>query len=138
MSRIPLAIRVFVARRAHNRCEYCRSSEECTGQSFTVDHIVAEFQGGSDSTDNLGWCCFWCNAFKQARREAVDPVTSQLVPLFHPRTDRWADHFRWSRGALTILGRTPIGRATIDALRLNRPPLIRGRRVWVQQGKHPR
>ncbi len=138
MSRIPLAVRVFVARRAHHRCEYCRSSEECTGQAFTVDHILAEALGGTDSPDNLGWCCFWCNAFKQARREARDPISGEIVALYHPRLDRWTDHFRWSRGALTILGRTPTGRATIDALRLNRPTLVRARRAWGKQAKHPR
>lgn len=138
MSRIPLAIRVFVARCAHYRCEYCRSSEHCTGHDFTVDHIVATSQGGSDSPDNLCWCCFWCNTLKQARHEALDARTGLKARLFNPRQDDWSMHFRWSRGGLTVQARTASGRATVTALNLNRPTLVRARRIWVRQGKHPR
>lgn len=138
MIRIPLATRVFVARRAHFRCEYCRSSEQCTGQDFTLDHVISLFDGGSDSPDNLCWSCFWCNSFKQARHEAVDPRSGLKVPLFNPRCDEWDTHFRWSRLKFSVVARTEIGRATIAALRLNRPTLVRARRIWVRQGLHPR
>lgn len=137
MSRIPLAIRIFVARRARSRCEYCCSAEENSGEDYFIDHVVAESRGGADSPENLAWCCFWCNCFKQARSEARDRQTGDIVPLFNPRKDNWHDHFRWTRDGLTIVGRTPIGRATIDALRLNRPNLVRGRRGWVKLGRHP-
>jgi hypothetical protein len=48
---------------------------------------------------------------------AVDPDTDLVVPLFNPRTDAWEVHFQWL-GAL-LIGRTPIGRATIRLLRMN-------------------
>ena len=137
MSRISLAIRMFVARRAHYRCEYCRSSERCTGQDFTLDHIVSVSAGGDDSTDNLGWSCFWCNAYKQARHDATDPRTGEKAPLFNPRRDSWDDHFRWSRMKYSVVAKTAIGRATIAALRLNRPALVRARRLWVRNRQHP-
>jgi hypothetical protein len=54
-----------------------------------------------------------------AGTEAFDPVTVMVVPLFHPRTDRWADHFAWTDGGQVLLGLTPIGRATIIALDMN-------------------
>ena len=137
MSRIPLAMRILVARRARNLCEYCRSAEENTGQDFFIDHVVAESRGGTGSSENLAWCCFWCNCFKQARGKARDPQTGDIVRLFNPRQDDWSDHFRWTRDGLTIIGQTSIGRATVEALRLNRPNLVRGRRGWVSQGRHP-
>ena len=37
----------------------------------------------------------------------------------------------------TIIGLTAIGRATIDALQMNRPQLLRVRRMWVKMGEHP-
>jgi hypothetical protein len=137
VSRVPANLRRRVRRRARGLCEYCRSSAELTGHDFTVDHILPEARGGGNDPANLCLCCFWCNAFKQARTEAVDPRTAQRVALFHPRRDRWVDHFRWNRDATRILGRTRTGRATVQALRLNRPALVRARRVWVRHQLHP-
>jgi hypothetical protein len=41
----------------------------------------------------------------------------QLVPLFHPRRDRWAHHFAWE-GTL-LVARTAVGRATVHLLAMN-------------------
>lgn len=38
--------------------------------------------------------------------------------LFNPRIDVWSDHFAWSEDR-SIVGRTDIGNATIEALNLN-------------------
>ena len=124
MSGISLAARVFVARRANNLCEYCQSAEENTGQDFFIDHVMPESRGGSDSSENLAWSCFWCNSFKQARTAVRDSQSGRIVRLFNPRGDLWARHFRWSRDRLRIIGRTAIGRATVEALHLNRPTLV--------------
>jgi len=130
-------VRQEVRRRARELCEYCRSSAELTGHDFTVDHIVPEGRGGSGLSENLCWCCFWCNSFKQARTHALDARTGRRVSLFHPRRDSWPDHFRWSHDSTRIVGRTAIGRATVEALRLNRPALVVARRVWVRHDLHP-
>src|SRR5262249_47721993 len=45
--------------------------------------------------------------------------TGQTMPLFHPRTQIWAEHFSWSQDGLRIVGLTPIGRATVAALHLD-------------------
>jgi len=137
MSHVSAALRRAVRRRARGLCEYCRSCPELTGHDFTIDHIVPTSSGGVNRSQNLCWCCFWCNNFKQAQTQAVDPRTSRLVPLFHPRLDQWEGHFKWSRDGTRMIGRTPTGRATIEALRLNRPILLRARRVWVRHGLHP-
>jgi hypothetical protein len=36
----------------------------------------------------------------------------------------WPDHFTWSENDTLIIGLTATGRATVDALRLNRKELI--------------
>ncbi len=41
------------------------------------------------------------------------------MPLFNPRTQSWADHFRWEGERVVPL--TPTGRATAAALAMNRP-----------------
>ena len=137
MSRVSRALRRQVQRRARGLCEYCRSSPELTGHNFTIDHILPESHGGASRFENLCWCCFWCNTYKQARTQSVDQRTGQLVPLFNPRSDNWHDHFRWNSDSTQILGRTASGRVTIRALWLNRPTLVKARRMWVRFELHP-
>jgi hypothetical protein len=61
----------------------------------------------------------------------------KTVALFHPQQDRWSDHFSWSENATEIIGMTPIGRATIATLKMNRPQMIRVRQMWVTMNEHP-
>ena len=49
----------------------------------------------------------------------IDPVSGQLVPLFHPRQQHWERHFAWD--GLILLGRTRSARATIHVLAINHP-----------------
>jgi hypothetical protein len=52
--------------------------------------------------------------------EAVDPVSGALVPLFNPRAQVWAEHFRWSEADPTVIeALSPVGRATLVLLDLN-------------------
>jgi hypothetical protein len=131
------SIRHAVQERAEGICEYCRSSMEVTGQDFTLDHILPASRGGSDDGANLCFCCFWCNSYQQATTEAPDPRTRRFVPLFNPRTSNWDEHFRWSPTLTRIIGRTAVGRATIQTLQLNRPTLVRSRQLWARHGLHP-
>jgi hypothetical protein len=59
------------------------------------------------------------------------------VRLFNPRRQRWLEHFTWTPEGDLVIGLTPTGRATIVALQLNRPTLVRARRLWVVAGWHP-
>jgi hypothetical protein len=107
------------------------------GEEFTVDHVIPRTRGGGDDLANLALCCYVCNPLKSDRTEAPDPKTGKLVALFNPRRRRWSAHFRWSDDGLLIIGTTPVGRATVEALRLNRPSLLIARETWVQSGVHP-
>jgi hypothetical protein len=59
------------------------------------------------------------------------------MPLYNPRKQPWRSHFGWSSDGALLMGRTPIGRATIMVLHLNRPMLVAARRRWVRAGWHP-
>jgi hypothetical protein len=48
-----------------------------------------------------------------------DPVTNSTVPIFNPRTQIWNEHFEMSKNGTQIIGKTPIGRGTVEALKLN-------------------
>jgi len=57
---------------------------------------------------------------------------TRIIPLFHPRRHRWDRHFRWS-GAF-LLGKTPIGRVTIQVLAINDPLRVAVRQALREDG----
>ncbi|RIK84435.1 MAG: restriction endonuclease [Planctomycetota bacterium] len=125
-------LRELVWRRAESRCEYCRVPYLGDKLPFEIDHIIASKHQGPTTQDNLALCCFSCNVHKGPNIAGIDPETGEIVPLFHPRHDRWLEHFDW-HGAV-ILGRTPKGRATIDVLLVNDPDRISQREALIASG----
>ena len=85
--------------------------------------------------ENLALSCAVCNRRKGSDIGAVDPQTGSLVPLFNPRTGRWADHFRLDGSH--ILGLTASGRATVDLLRLNAFERLTERDALIRLGRYP-
>ena len=124
-------------RRAQGYCEYCRSPMRYSPDPFAVEHIVPRVAGGGNEPSNLALSCQGCNNLKFVSIEAVDPVTGVMVSLFHPRQQRWSQHFLWSQDTTVVVGRTPIGRATVERLRLNREGVVNLRRVLATIGQHP-
>jgi 5-methylcytosine-specific restriction endonuclease McrA len=111
-------VRKKVRTRAAKRCEYCRLHEDDSPLlAHQVEHIIPRKHGGSDEVDNLAFACVACNLFKGPNLSGIDPDTGALTPLFHPRQQRWNDHFALE--GLELVGLTPIGRVTIAVLRMN-------------------
>ena len=126
-----------VSERAYGLCEYCRCPDHFTNASFHLEHIQPRKAGGETTLDNLAWACPRYNAHKYTKTNARDPHTGRRVPLFNPRRQRWSRHFTWSEDFIRIVGRTMTGRATVEALHLNRPELLNLRRVLHTAGEHP-
>lgn len=138
MSDVPtVRQRAEVARRARGHCEYCRSPVKYGVQSFECEHIVPVSQGGQTILDNLAYACGGCNRIKSARTEAADPDSGKITPLFHPRQQTWEEHFVWNADFTLVIGLTAVGRATVAALRLNRPGVVNLRQVLLGVGEHP-
>ena len=78
-----------------------------------------------------------CNRYKSDLVAAYDAITEADVPLFHPQKDRWIGHFSWNEDSTEIVGLTPIGRATVVALKMNRQQMTRVRQMWVAMREHP-
>lgn len=136
-NRVTAAARRIAAARACGRCEYCQTPERFVPEALSIEHIVPRSRGGASGAENLCLACQGCNNHKYIRVSARDPVTERQVPLFHPRKHRWQDHFAWSPDATMVIGLTAIGRATVEALRLNRPGLVALREALVAFGVHP-
>lgn len=134
---IPIAMRQFVRHRARQLCEYCQTSEWLSGFEGELDHIIPRALHGATTAENLCLACRTCNGYKSSKTEAIDPFTNNLEPLFHPRHQEWLDHFDWDNTGTRIIGRTPSGRATIDALHMNNELIVAARALWVAFGNHP-
>lgn len=126
-----------VIERAKGRCEYCQSWMSYAAQPFVFEHIVPISRGGETELGNLALACGGCNGHKYNKIEALDPVDGELVPLYNPRQHQWRDHFGWNEDYTRVVGLTPTGRATVEALKLNRIGLVNMRELLRITGKHP-
>ena len=111
MPDIEAALREFVRSRAAGFCEYCRISERFTLAEHEIDHVIAAKHSGQTVAGNLALCCVICNRFKGSDIASIDPETGELTALFHPRLDRWEDHFKLRDGEILTL--TAPGRVTV-------------------------
>ena len=97
-----------------------------------MDHIIAQKHSGATEADNLALSCTLCNKHKGTDLASIDPDTGDIVRLYHPRRDRWADHFQLSGAQFVPL--TPSGRATVRLLQLNRAERLAERELLLAAG----
>ena len=104
--------------RAGNRCEYCQLHQDDSPLAVLhIEHLIPRIHGGTDDLENLALACIDCNLHKGTNLTGIDPETNRVTPLFHPRRERWDEHFAW-RG-LYLVGRTDVGRVTVRVLQMN-------------------
>ena len=132
---ISVALRDAIRERAGFQCEYCLLPEAESFFPFEPDHIIALKHEGLTDLSNLASSCLECNRLKGTDIASVDSDTGRIVRLFHPRQDRWLDHFELRDGL--IVPKTDIGRVTEHLLQLNRPKLVSIRRQLLAKGRYP-
>ena len=127
------ALRRSVRDRAGGRCEYCHLPDWLPPlEPFHLEHITARQHGGPTTPENLAWACHRCNRHKGTNLSGVDPDTQSIVPLFHPRRDRWEEHFVLD--GIRLRGRTTTGRATAWLLQMNAERRLERRAELVRRG----
>lgn len=127
----------LVALRAGHRCEYCHAPEVVFNFPFEVEHIIPVMHAGSDTEANWALACRACNLWKAAHLDGLDPESRVVVRLFHPQEDLWDIHFVADPDSGDIYGRTSIGRATVERLRMNHESQRAARRQWMRLGLFP-
>lgn len=132
---VAVELRRLVAARANFLCEYCLVHEDDTFLGCQVDHIIAEKHGGLTVADNLSYACAFCNRAKGSDIGSLAPSSGEFTRFFHPRTDRWPDHFELH--GVMILPRTEIGEATIRILGLNQADRVLERETLQRIGRYP-
>ena len=130
---MPARLRQLIRERAGNRCEYCRVPQVVLRTALQMEHIVARQHLGGSAEDNLALACDRCNLHKGPNLSGIDPDSGEIARLFDPRRDTWNEHFEL-RGD-EILGRSPIGRATVQLLQFNTETRMRLRAVVVASGQ---
>jgi 5-methylcytosine-specific restriction endonuclease McrA len=129
MAAVSAALRRAVADRAGGRCEYCGMPEAVVFAPHEVDHIIAQKHGGRTEAENLAFSCTLCNKHKGSDIASLDPETGTIVPLFHPRRERWSEHFRLAGARVVPL--TSAGRVTVRLLQLNHPDRVAERELLI-------
>ena len=138
MSRyISNALKAKIRQQANARCGYCLRSEILIGMPMEFEHLLPIALGGQTVEENLWLSCRRCNEFKGIQTQAIDLETGKTVAIFNPRKQNWNEHFGWSAEGIEIIGITSIGRATINALKLNEEIIVVTRRLWVSVGWFP-
>jgi hypothetical protein len=132
---IPAELRRQIRQRANNRCEYCRFPESYTFDVHEIDHIYAEKHGGETIEVNLCLCCWICNRHKGSDLTSLDPLTGKITPLFHPRNDRWEEHFQLDGALINPI--TPEGRVTVRLLQLNKRERVDERQILIDLKRYP-
>ncbi len=122
----------LVRQRGAGRCEYCRLPQAGTRVPLEIDHVIARKHRGRTVSGNLALSCYYCNVYKGPNLTGLDPATGQMTRLYHPRRHKWSHHFRFDGSIL--IGRTAIGRTTIDVLRMNHPQLVALRDILMAAG----
>jgi hypothetical protein len=128
-------VRRLVAQRAAYRCEYCLLHEDDSYSPHQIDHIISRKHGGSSASDNLAYACLRCNTWKGSDVGSLDFETGAFLSFFHPRRQRWDDHFVL-RGAV-IEPLTAEGKVTARLLKLNLDKRVVERQLLATVGRYP-
>jgi hypothetical protein len=134
---ISKALSSRIREQARDRCGYCLSQQRYVFGPLEIEHILPEALGGTDDEANLWLACRMCNNYKGIQISGIDFESGESVALFNPRTQKWAEHFRWSAEGTHVIGQTSCGRVTVDALQMNNRLAILVRTSWVEAQWHP-
>jgi hypothetical protein len=127
-------LRNEVARRAHHRCEYCLIHQDDIAFRPHIDHIVSRKHGGLSDIENLAYACALCNRSKGSDLTSING-RCEIVHMFHPRHDRWADHFQLDGCSIRAI--SDVGAATSELLKLNAPERLAERSLLQVLGSYP-
>jgi hypothetical protein len=132
------SLRLKIEEHFQYKCAYCRMPASLVYAIMPIDHIQPKALGGTDDEENLCLSCPLCNTFKHDKAEDYDPETNTMVSLFHPRLQKWHEHFQWNTDDPAIIrGITASGRATLTALRINDDDALAFRRLMVSDWRYP-
>ena len=130
MSKIKQDIDKEVRESSKHRCGYCLTPQSLTAYKLEIEHIYPISKGGTSEKENLCLACRHCNLHKSSKVYGFDAVSAKRIRLFNPNSQNWSEHFVWDKEKTSVIGKTPCGRATVYALKLNDDLQKNARKVW--------
>jgi hypothetical protein len=128
--------RIYIAQRANFRCEYCLIPDMFLATIFHIEHIRSIKHGGKNDLENLAYACPHCNQNKGSDIATfLSDESNEIIRLFNPRTDIWANHFENNIGQ--IIGLSNIGIATSKLLDFNQIERLILRKELFSIGLYP-
>lgn len=126
-------MKLAVAERAFEVCEYCQLPYSSAFHKHEADHILPRKHGGETTFENLAFSCWRCNRHKGADIGSFDfDADGVLTRFFNPRIDVWSEHFRVENGDIKPL--TAEARVTIKILRINEENRVEERNELIEAG----
>jgi hypothetical protein len=126
-----------IAQRANHRCEYCQAPELIFNFPFEVEHIIPLSRQGENDEVNLALACRSCNLRKGTRISGIVPSSNIEVSFFHPRQDKWSEHFQVDTQSGKIMGMSSLGKVTVEYLEMNSASQVAARQLWIRLGLFP-
>ncbi len=136
MSYVSDKLRQKIVDQAGDRCGYCLGEQRYIFEPLEIDHLLPTGKGGTDDEENLWLACRFCNSRKGMQTQGFDELTKKKLPLFNPRKQNWNRHFTIENG-IEIVGKTSVGRATVNALQMNNHLVITVCKNWLIAGWYP-
>ena len=137
MGKISRELGQKVREASKNRCGHCLTPQILTSHKLEIEHIYPISKGGTSRKENLCLACRHCNLHKASKIYGFDLIAAKKVRLFNPNVQIWSEHFAWDKEKTSIIGKTPCGRATIFALKMNDDLQKNARKVWKLTGSFP-
>jgi hypothetical protein len=137
VSKLSKKLEKQVREESKNRCGYCLTPQSLTSHKLEIEHIYPISKGGTSERENLCLACRHCNLHKSSKIYGFDAVSAKRARLFNPNLQFWSQHFVWNREKIKVIGKTPCGRATIYALKMNDDLQTNARKVWKLTGLFP-
>lgn len=137
MSKISVELDRRVRKDSKHRCCYCLTPQLLLSYKLEIEHILPLSKGGKSVKENLCLACRQCNLHKASKIFGFDVISGKRVRLFDPNSKNWQDHFTWDDRKIFIIGKTPCGRATVPALKMNDEWQTAAREIWKLTGKFP-
>lgn len=78
-------MRLEIAKRAENCCEYCRIHEDDMFIRFEIDHIIVNKHGGGNEIENLVYTCPHFNQHKGSDLTTFIDSYNDIVILYNLR-----------------------------------------------------
>jgi HNH endonuclease len=137
VSKLSKELDAEVRKASKNRCGYCLTPQNLSSYKLEIEHIYPTSKGGASTKENLCLACRHCNLHKSAKIVGFDLVSAKRLRLFNPNLQNWTEHFVWDKNKTSIIGKTPCGRATVYALKMNDDLQTIARKVWKLTGFFP-